>query len=295
MKRAGIILSLSILISLMSVSVCFAAGLQLLDSYPRNGSHDSTLDNVVVKLYFNEDVSAEEVQEANKKAFKFTDEEGNELPLRILYPTKNNKEIWVLVNQSLKSDSQYKLEISSDLMIPNGDTLGKDQTVEFRTRNTGTDATVNMVLMGIMMVGMIVFTSISTKRALKKEEAKKETEKKVNPYKVAKETGKPVEAIVAKTEKEKQKARARAEKRNRKLATQNEKSDEGKNKDGYKRVKGPRPISAAGSTYVTGRKAKAEKERELAAAKAAARAAAGTTRPKGQKGKNKNKSTKKRK
>lgn len=281
MKRAGVILSLSILMFLMSFSVCFAAGLQLLDSYPRNGSDDSTLENVVVKLYFNEDVSAEEVQAANKGAFKFTDEEGNELPLRILYP-KNKDEIWVLVNQRLESDSQYKLEISSDLRVPNGDTLGEDQTVEFKTRNTSTDTTVNMALMGIMMVGMIIFTSISTKRALKKEEAKKTEEQKINPYKVAKETGKPVEAIVAKTEKQKQKAKARAERRNRKLASQDGKSEEEKNDNGNKRVKGPRPISAAGSTYVTGRKAKAEKERELAAAKAAAKAAAGTTRPKGQ-------------
>ena len=294
MKRAGIILSLSILMFLMSFSVCFAAGLQLLDSYPRNGSDDSTLKNVVVKLYFNEDVSAEEVQAANKGAFKFTDEEGNELPLRILYP-KNKDEIWVLVNQRLESDSQYKLEISSDLRVPNGDTLGEDQTVEFKTRNTSTDTTVNMALMGIMMVGMIIFTSISTKRALKKEEAKKTEEQKINPYKVAKETGKPVEAIVAKTEKQKQKAKARAERRNRKLASQDGKSEEEKNDNGNKRVKGPRPISAAGSTYVTGRKAKAEKERELAAAKAAAKAAAGTTRPKGTKGKNRNKKAKKRK
>ncbi|HHU17188.1 MAG TPA: hypothetical protein GXZ70_03035 [Clostridiales bacterium] len=294
MKRAGIILSLSILMFLMSFSVCFAAGLQLLDSYPRNGSDDSTLENVVVKLYFNEDVSAEEVQAANKGAFKFTDEEGNELPLRILYP-KNKDEIWVLVNQRLESDSQYKLEISSDLRVPNGDTLGEDQTVEFKTRNTSTDTTVNMALMGIMMVGMIIFTSISTKRALKKEEAKKTEEQKINPYKVAKETGKPVETIVAKTEKQKQKAKARAERRNRKLASQDGKSEEEKNDNGNKRVKGPRPISAAGSTYVTGRKAKAEKERELAAAKAAAKAAAGTTRPKGTKGKNRNKKAKKRK
>ncbi len=294
MKRAGVILSLSILMFLMSFSVCFAAGLQLLDSYPRNGSDDSTLENVVVKLYFNEDVSAEEVQAANKGAFKFTDEEGNELPLRILYP-KNKDEIWVLVNQRLESDSQYKLEISSDLRVPNGDTLGEDQTVEFKTRNTSTDTTVNMALMGIMMVGMIIFTSISTKRALKKEEAKKTEEQKINPYKVAKETGKPVETIVAKTEKQKQKAKARAERRNRKLASQDGKSEEEKNDNGNKRVKGPRPISAAGSTYVTGRKAKAEKERELAAAKAAAKAAAGTTRPKGTKGKNRNKKAKKRK
>ena len=172
MKRAGIILSLSILMFLMSFSVCFAAGLQLLDSYPRNGSDDSTLENVVVKLYFNEDVSAEEVQAANKGAFKFTDEEGNELPLRILYP-KNKDEIWVLVNQRLESDSQYKLEISSDLRVPNGDTLGEDQTVEFKTRNTSTDTTVNMALMGIMMSRYDHIYIHIDKESAKEEEAKR--------------------------------------------------------------------------------------------------------------------------
>ena len=44
---------------------------------------------------------------------------------------------------------------------------------------------------------------------------------------------------------------------------------------------GPRPISAAGSTYKTGRKAKAEREKAVATAKAAA----GTTRPKNATGK----------
>ncbi|MDD4564624.1 MAG: hypothetical protein PHE79_04005 [Eubacteriales bacterium] len=291
MKRAGIVLSLSILMTLMSFSICFASGLQLVDSYPKNGSNDSTLENVVVKLYFNEDVSAEEVQKDNKEAFKFTNGKGKELPLRILYP-KNNDEIWVLVNQSLESDSDYKLVISGDLKVPNGDTLGEDQTVDFTTRNTGTDTTVNMVLMGIMMTGMIVFTSISTKRALKKEEEKKAEEKKINPYKVAKETGKSVEDVVAKTEKDKERARVRAERKNRRMASKDDKSDEGSGDvNDNKRVKGPRSISVTGSTYITGRKAEAEKER----ARAAAKAAAGTTRPKGATGKSKNKKAKKRK
>jgi len=290
MKRAGVVLSLSILIALMSFSTCFAAGLELIDSYPQNGSNDSTLENVVVKLYFNEDVSAEAVQEDNKSAFEFTNEEGAVLPLRILYP-KNNDEIWVLVNQSLESDTKYKLVISGALKVPNGDTLGEDRTVEFSTRNISADTTVNMVLMGIMMVGMIIFTSISTKRALKKEEEKKTEEKKVNPYKVAKETGKSVEAIVAKTEKEKEKARARAARRNRKLAVKDEEPDEDIEVNDNKRVKGPRPISATGSTYITGRKAEAEKARKLAEAKAKA----GTTRPKGTTGKSKNKKAKKKK
>lgn len=286
MKKAGAILSLSILITLLSFSTCFASGLTLLDSYPENGSHNSMLDNVVVKLYFNEDVSAKEVQDANKGAFKFTDAEGKEMPLKILYP-RESKELWVLVEKPLVSNSDYKLVISGDLKIPNGDTLGQDQTVEFKTRNTSVDSTVNMGLMAVMMVGMIAFSSISAKRQLKKqeEEARAEDRVKVNPYKVAKETGKSVEAVVAKTEKEKEKARAQAEKRNKGKVKVKAEEDIEEPASDNKRVTGARPISAAGSTYVTGRKEKAEKEKEMAAAKAAA----GTTRPKNSTGKSRNK------
>jgi hypothetical protein len=290
MKKSGIILSLTLLVFLMSFSTCFAAGLQLEDSYPKNGSHNSMLENVVVKLYFNEDVSAKEVQAANKDAFEVTDAKGKALQTKILYP-KQTKEIWVLVEETLISNTDYKLKISGDLQMVNGDTLGKEQLVEFTTRNTSVDSSVNMGLMAVMMVGMIGYTSLSAKRQLKKqeEEAVAEEKVKVNPYKVAKETGKSVEQVVAKTEKEKEKARAQAEKKNK--AKGNAKANEIILSDepakDTQRVTGPKPITAAGSTYKSGRKEKAEQERQRAAAKTAA----GTTRPKNATGKSKNKKT----
>lgn len=289
MKRAGIVLSLSILMILMSFSFCFASGLELLDSYPKDGSDSARPENFLVKLYFNEDVSAKEVQKENEGEFRFTDSKGKELPIKVLYDAKKPKEIWVLVEKTLESDSEYKLHISGDLKMPNGDTLDEDKTISIKTRNIGTDNNVNMALMGVMMVGMIVFTSLSTKRQLKKqeEEEKAKPDAKVNPYKVAKETGKAVEDIVARTEKEKEKARAQAEKKNKNKAQSHGKPADREHDDEKKdtmRVTGPRPIVEAGSTYKTGRKAKAEKEREMAAAKAAA----GTTRPKNATGKSRN-------
>jgi len=296
MKKAGIILSLTILMILTSFSFCFASGLELLDSYPKAGSNDARPENFLVKLYFNEVMSSDKVQEENANAFKFTDSKGKELPIRVLYDSKKPKEIWVLVDKTLKSDSSYKLFISGDLTDANGNTLGQDKTISLKTRNINTDNNVNMALMGVMMVGMIVFTSLSAKRQLKKqeEEEKMKPDAKVNPYKEAKKTGKSVEDVVARTEKEKEKARAKAEKynRSRHQTGADEAADRTANpaKD-TKRVTGPRPISAAGSTYITGRKAKAEKERE----KAAAKAAAGTTRPKSATGKSRNKKAKGRK
>ncbi len=288
MKKTGIILGLTILMILSSFSFCFAQGLELYDSSPKDGSHQSRPESLCVKLYFNEVMSSKSVQKENQNAFRFTDSKGKELPIRILYEAKRPKEIWVLVNETLESDSSYKLHISGDLADANGSTLGKDKTIVIKTRNLKTDNNVNMALMGVMMVGMVFFTSMSAKHQVKKqeEEAAAKGEAKVNPYKVAKETGKSVEDVVAKTEKNKAKARAQAEKRNKgqtQDGTANGKAAEPE--WNIKRVVGPKPIAAAGSTYKTGRKALAEKEK----AKAAAKAAAGTTRPKNASGKSKNK------
>lgn len=293
MKKAGIILSLSILMFLMSFSFCFASGLELLDSYPKDGSNDARPENFLVKLYFNEDVSSQAEQDNNESEFKFTDAKGKELPIKALYDKKKPNEIWVLVEKVLESDSEYKLHISGDLETANGDTLGEDKTINLKTRNVSTDNNVNMGLMGVMMVGMIIFTSLSAKRQLKKQEEEEiaKSEAKVNPYKVAKETGKTVEDVVAKTEKEKEKARAQAEKKNKRKTQSQGNADVESDPDEMsdtKRVTGPRPIAEAGSTYITGRKEKAEKEREMAAAKAAA----GTTRPKSATGKDRNKKAK---
>ena len=292
MKRAGIIVSLTILMILMSFSFCFASGLELLDSYPKDGSNDARPENFLVKLYFNEDVSAKEVQAANESAFTFKDSKGKELKVRALYDSKKPNEIWVLVGKTLESDSSYKLYISGDLKMANGDTLGEDKVISMKTRNLNTDNNVNMGLMGVMMVGMIVFTSMSAKRQLKKheEEEKANSDEKVNPYKLAKETGTSVEDAVAKTEKERQKARAQAEKKNKGKAQTSEKTTVNNDTDSAsdaKKVTGPRPISVTGSTYITGRKEKAEKEKN------AEKASAGTTRPKNATGKSKNKKSNK--
>jgi len=288
MKRLGSILSLSVLIILLTTSFCFASGLKLVDSYPEDGSTGYQPINLAVKLFFNEDVSAKAVQEANKDAFVVIDSKGNEIPVKILYSSKNLKQIWVMINETLKQNSEYQLKISGDLQIPNGDTLGSDKVIKFKTRNTQMDSTINMAMMGVMMVGMILFSTLSTKRNVKKQEEEKGEVEKVNPYKVAKETGKSVEDIVAKTEKEKQKAKAHAAKRANKNNGTNKKGEIEEEETDTKRVQGPKPISAAGSTFITGRKAAAEK----AAAIAASKAAASTTRPKNATGKSKNTKTK---
>lgn len=64
--------------------------------------------------------------------------------------------------------------------------------------------TVNMVLMGVMMAAVVVLSTRTMKKSKDndgKDSKDKRDEKKVNPYKVAKEKGKSVEEVVAKDQK----------------------------------------------------------------------------------------------
>lgn len=282
MKKIGKILSLSILMVMLSFPLCFASGLELVNSYPEEGSNYSMLENVTIKLEFSEDVSAANIKESNKSAFTLKGPDGKTLKVKPLYSKKLPKEIWVLIEDTLEPDTEYKLTISGELQDSRGDALEDNRVITFKTRNTGADTTVNMAMMGVMVVGMVAFSSVSMKRQLKKEAEQKGQVDKVNPYKVAKETGKPVEDIVAKAEKEKQRVQAKA---NKNKGNTNKVESAPVEESDNKKVKAPKPIATAGSAYITGRKAEAEK-------KAAAKAA-GTTHPKNATGKSKN--TKKKK
>lgn len=273
MKRIGAILCLSLLLALMTTSFSFAtgAGLEITDTYPRDGGKGMQLVNTGVKLYFNQPMKSSNAIKEDEDCFKFTDEKGNVQPIKVVYIKKDPNQVLVLINKQLAQKATYKLTISKDLVAKSGDTLGKEQTISFTTRDTSVDTKVNMGMMAVMMVGMVWFTSRSAKSHVKKELIAEGKEDIVNPYKVAKETGKSVEEIVAKDLKEKEKHK---KKRDKLHVKQEESSAESQATDnGNMRVKAPRKISEGGSTYVTGRKAKAEVE-------ARKRAAAGTTNPK---------------
>jgi hypothetical protein len=133
--------------------------------------------------------------------------------------------------------------------------------------------TVSMVMMGVMVVGMVYFTSRTAKKEA--EKAKVEKEEAVNPYKLAKETGKSVEEIVALEQKKKEKKAQKDAKKQR----QKEENKVEISKDN-KRVSKRRPISEGGSEYKTGRAA-------IAARKAAAEKARQEKKQQAKKGKKK--------
>ena len=262
MKRTGVILCLTALIVIMTASVCFGAqSLKITETYPADGQDNTTIENMCVKIWLNNDISNEKSEKANKDCFKITDKKGKELPIKVFYNPDDKKQIMVLADTTkklnIKDNTEYTLTISGELMDNSGNTLGEDQTVTFKTLNQGRSTQIYMIMMVIMFGGMFFFTSRQMKKQREKDgDGQKTKEEPFNPYKEAKRTGKSVEEVMAAHEKEMAKKAAKEAKR---AAHQHDEDDvEEEEESGNYKVKGPRPISAGGSSYITGRKAAAE-------------------------------------
>lgn len=296
MKRVGTFVILALLISIFAGVSVFAANtgnLKLEDNYPQNGATGASIDNLSVKLYFNEDVrpASKAVSKSNTKAITFKDDKGKEVPVLVKYHPEKKGQVIVLADATsgssskkgaakIKSDTKYTVTIDKSFQATNGDTLADDVKISFTTIDQGQASVIQFLMMGGMVLIMVVVTVRSSK---KKEEEEKEKKKKngpVNPYKVAKKTGKSVEDVVKKDYDRKAKAiaaeekrKAKAEKRRSKYAYLFEEDEPDK-----KHVARPRPISEGGSSYV-------HKTAKKSAKKAANK---NTTRPKNQTGKQKN-------
>ncbi len=266
MKKLGKILSLVVILVMMTATFAFAetaagAGKLVLDStYPKDGATGTAIENMGIKLYFNDATFTQsKLGDANDNNVTLTDEEGNKLPTMVLYSTQESGVVLVLFDSNADEDvtiqqnSNYTITVSGDFVDDNGNTLGKAQSVTFKTVNQNLNMLINTGMMfGMFGIIMVVSAKGAQKQASQNAQQKEE---KVNPYKEAKKTGKSVEEIVEKDQREKAK---RAEKAARKAAAQAEEDEDEYYDDGNYHVKGPRPISAAGGKYITGRKAIAE-------------------------------------
>ena len=270
MKRIGAIVCLAALIVTMTVSVCFGAqSLELVENYPRNEQTNTTKDNMCVKLWFNNDMDSEELEKVNKDCFTITDPKGKKIPIKVYYNNpKDKKQIMVLADtlkinttKDIKDNTEYTLTISGKLQDKAGNTLGEDKKISFTTLNQGQSTKVYMIMMVVMMGGMFIFSS----RQMKKQAAKQQEESRVkeepfNPYKEAKKTGKSVDEVIAIHEKEMARKAAKEARKASRQKTDDEDDYEEYDNGNYK-VKGPKPVSAGGSSYITGRKAIAEAKR----------------------------------
>lgn len=224
MKRIGKILSLVVILTVLSTSFCFAAAadgagkLELKDTYPKDGATGTAVENMGVKLYFDTTFTQEKLKNANENAVKLYDEEGNVLPTQVLYSTQEPGVVLVLFDNSsadkdvkIEQSSTYTFKLSADFTDDNGNTLGKEESVSFKTLNQNANMWINMAMMLAIFGGMMIITAKNAKK--KEEENGKTKEEKVNPYKEAKRTGKSVEEIVERDQKEKKRERRRLRKK----------------------------------------------------------------------------------
>ena len=293
MKRTGALACLIIMIISVFAPSCFAAessatsgetNFSIVSSTPEDGAKNVSVANLSVKIYFDKEMLPESkaVRKANAKQFTLTDKKGKEIPIRVYYSHKEEGLMMVVSdvvdsNIQIESNTRYTLTIGNDLQATDGTTLGDDIKIRFTTLDQAGSTRVYMIMMVIMIVGMVFFSTRSAKKAMEKENEEKGKKETVNPYKEAKRTGKSVEEIVAQDNKRKAKQAEAEAKRKEKEAELIEEIIAEERAKHNKRVSGPKPISSGGGTY----KVKVVKTQPQTNKK-------GTTNPKNQTGKQKN-------
>ncbi len=282
MKKIKTILIMALLIAALAVMPVFAASeFRIVRTAPENGAKNTTKDNMCVKIFFSTEVGNKASREANKDAFKITDNKGKEIPSLIYYSDKDPKYVLILVDANkvttvsnkkskntvqIKDDTEYTVTLSKDFRDNEGRTLGEDanRKISFRTMNQRRGTGVYMVMMIGLFIGMFVFSARQMANQGKKPDEDKEKAEAFNPYKEAKRTGKSVEEVIKEHEKEEEKAARKKKKKSANKEKENPEEIIGRDGDAY-RVSRPRPISEGGGTFISGKKAvfeEAERKRE---------------------------------
>ena len=202
-------------------ALSFAAdGLELVSSYPEDGQKNTSMENLGVKLTFNNPINSEEAKKIDASKFSITDEDGEAVPVQVLFSEKNDGLVLVVADVDkgfvAKNNSEYTLKIDAGLVDNDGNELAKDQTITFRTYNQRVNNMVNMGMMFIMFGGIMFFTMRQNKQKEEEESGSKEDAKEAfNPYKEAKRTGKSVEEVKAEQARKEEKAARKKARKNK--------------------------------------------------------------------------------
>lgn len=219
MKKISLIAILMSIMIMAASAFCFAeGGFDLVSSYPEDGQTNTSMENLGVKLTFSNAMDSAEATAANANKFAIYDEDGKTIPIQVLFSDKEKGLVLVLADTDkgflAKNNSEYRLVISGDLVDNEGNTLGADKTVTFKTYNQRINNMVNMAMMFVMFGGIMVL-SLRQNNEKKEEEEPKDAPKEAafNPYKEAKRTGKSLEEVKAEqAKKEAKEAKKKARK-----------------------------------------------------------------------------------
>ena len=286
MKRFSAILAAVVLIIAMAVVPASAAGLEITNITPKDGATGKQPSNMAIKIRFSEDMTGNEtIDAANKGKVTISDPEGKTYDFTIAHSGKYPNELWLVINGSLESNTEYTVKIEAGIMSTSGSTTSEGKTLTFKTRNVSTDSTISMVLMFAMMGLMMFMSSKDMKKSMAETDVNYALAqaKKLNPYKIAKQKNISLEQAQAYVEKERAKAQKAVDKANAERAKAEaakqaeleaaqariEKELEEARRASLYSVKRRASVKAAGGTiprYVRDRK-KAREEAEKAAEK----------------------------
>ncbi len=220
MKRSTLIALLAAVMVMAGSVFSFAAdGLTLVSSYPEDGQKNTSMENLGVKLTFSNPINSDEAKKIDESKFSIVDEEGEKVPVKVLFSDKNDGLVLVVADVDegfiAKNNCEYTLTIDAGLVDNDGNELAKAQTVSFRTYNQRVNNMVNMAMMFIMFGGIMFLTMRQNKQKEEEAQDKKEEPKEAfNPYREAKRTGKSVEEVKAEqAKKEEKEAKRKARKK----------------------------------------------------------------------------------
>ena len=220
MKRSTLIALLAAVMVMAGSVFSFAAdGLTLVSSYPEDGQTNTSMENLGVKLTFSNPINSNEAKKIDESKFSIVDEEGEKVPVKVLFSDKNDGLVLVVADVDegfiAKNNCEYTLTIDAGLVDNDGNELANAQTVSFRTYNQRVNNMVNMAMMFIMFGGIMFLTMRQNKQKEEEAQDKKEEPKEAfNPYREAKRTGKSVEEVKAEqAKKEEKEAKRKARKK----------------------------------------------------------------------------------
>ena len=220
MKRSTLIALLAAVMVMAGSVFSFAAdGLTLVSSYPEDGQKNTSMENLGVKLTFSNPINSDEAKKIDESKFSIVDEEGEKVPVKVLFSDKNDGLVLVVADVDegfiAKNNCEYTLTIDAGLVDNDGNELANAQTVSFRTYNQRVNNMVNMAMMFIMFGGIMFLTMRQNKQKEEEAQDKKEEPKEAfNPYREAKRTGKSVEEVKAEqAKKEEKEAKRKARKK----------------------------------------------------------------------------------
>ena len=269
MKKRGLAAVVLALIMVMMCGVFSFAGdntgdLKLVSSYPEDGQKNTSIENVGVKLFFSNTINNPETEKHNKNCVKIVNSEtGKKIPIKVLTSSDTDGMMLVLADSTnkklkLQSNTKYELVISPEFSDDNGNKLGKKETISFTTFNQTMNTLVNTIMVKQQK-------EQAEEKARQQNPARYNKKETFNPYKEAKRTGKSVEEVIE----EEKKRQAKAEKKAAREAKKKEAARE-KVEAKYEisdvlpyvyKVKEPRPISAAGGKYKSGRGSSGKKNK----------------------------------